>query len=100
MSNTRCSQRCEHPGFPGARSVCNVLVPWTNPSPVRSTGVRCGTAKGPWGLEWMYRIPGALSGCVVQYMRGTKVQNAVFPTLRTPRIPRSKLCVQRTGSLD
>eukprot|EP00976_Prorocentrum_cordatum_P004829 95047-Prorocentrum_minimum.AAC.2 len=27
-------QRCEHPGFPGASSVCNVRVPWTNPSPV------------------------------------------------------------------
>eukprot|EP00959_Pyramimonas_sp_CCMP1952_P437244 9154795-Pyramimonas_sp.AAC.1 len=25
-------QRCEHPGFPGACSVCNVLVPWANPS--------------------------------------------------------------------
>eukprot|EP00976_Prorocentrum_cordatum_P061943 1176523-Prorocentrum_minimum.AAC.3 len=30
-SKTRCYQRCEHPGFPGASSVCNVLVPWTNP---------------------------------------------------------------------
>eukprot|EP00976_Prorocentrum_cordatum_P116438 1196163-Prorocentrum_minimum.AAC.3 len=44
-------QRCEHPGFPGASSVCNVLVPWTNPSPVQSTGVQCGTAKGPFGLH-------------------------------------------------
>eukprot|EP00976_Prorocentrum_cordatum_P060859 1176074-Prorocentrum_minimum.AAC.3 len=34
-------------GFPGTSSVCNVRVPWTNPSPVRSTGVQCGTAKGP-----------------------------------------------------
>eukprot|EP00976_Prorocentrum_cordatum_P116007 1196099-Prorocentrum_minimum.AAC.2 len=32
-------QRCEHPGFPGASSVCNVPVPWTNPSPARGTGV-------------------------------------------------------------
>eukprot|EP00976_Prorocentrum_cordatum_P078895 1183315-Prorocentrum_minimum.AAC.4 len=40
-------QRCEHLGFPGASSVCNVRIPWTNPSPVRSTGVQCGTAKGP-----------------------------------------------------
>eukprot|EP00976_Prorocentrum_cordatum_P105988 1194366-Prorocentrum_minimum.AAC.2 len=30
-------------------------------------------------------------------MRGTKVQNAVLPTLQTSRIPRSKLRVQRTG---
>eukprot|EP00976_Prorocentrum_cordatum_P075151 1181804-Prorocentrum_minimum.AAC.1 len=43
-------QRCEHPGFPGASSVCNVLVPWTYPSPTRGTGVHCGTAKGPLGL--------------------------------------------------
>eukprot|EP00959_Pyramimonas_sp_CCMP1952_P031244 654875-Pyramimonas_sp.AAC.1 len=35
------------PGFPGASSVCNVLVPWTNPSPARGAGVQCGTAKGP-----------------------------------------------------
>eukprot|EP00959_Pyramimonas_sp_CCMP1952_P354632 7428689-Pyramimonas_sp.AAC.1 len=28
-------QRCEHPGFPGF--LCNVRVPWTIPSPVRST---------------------------------------------------------------
>eukprot|EP00976_Prorocentrum_cordatum_P106063 1194375-Prorocentrum_minimum.AAC.10 len=27
---------CEHQGFPGESSVCNVLVPWTNPSPVRT----------------------------------------------------------------
>ena len=26
--------------------MCNVLVPWTNPSPARGTGVHCGTAKG------------------------------------------------------
>eukprot|EP00959_Pyramimonas_sp_CCMP1952_P076334 1594937-Pyramimonas_sp.AAC.1 len=26
--------------FPGASSVCNVRVPWTNTSPVRSTGVQ------------------------------------------------------------
>eukprot|EP00976_Prorocentrum_cordatum_P114484 1195855-Prorocentrum_minimum.AAC.3 len=48
-------QRC--PGFPGARSVCNVLVPWTarrflgHPSPARGTGVHCGTAKGPLGFH-------------------------------------------------
>eukprot|EP00959_Pyramimonas_sp_CCMP1952_P206230 4313029-Pyramimonas_sp.AAC.1 len=30
-------QRCAHPGFPGASSVCNVLVPWT--------GVRRGARK-------------------------------------------------------
>eukprot|EP00976_Prorocentrum_cordatum_P105979 1194365-Prorocentrum_minimum.AAC.3 len=44
-------QRCEHPGFPGASSVCNIRVPWTNPSPVRSTGVYCGTARGPLGFH-------------------------------------------------
>eukprot|EP00959_Pyramimonas_sp_CCMP1952_P472254 9499750-Pyramimonas_sp.AAC.1 len=43
--------RCEHPGLPGASSVCNVLVPWTNPSPVRRTDVQCGTAKGPLGFH-------------------------------------------------
>eukprot|EP00976_Prorocentrum_cordatum_P020102 407524-Prorocentrum_minimum.AAC.1 len=37
-------QRCEHLGFPGASSVCNVLVPWTNPSPARGTSVHGGTA--------------------------------------------------------
>eukprot|EP00976_Prorocentrum_cordatum_P061283 1176233-Prorocentrum_minimum.AAC.2 len=42
-------QRCEHPGFPGASSTCNVRVPLTYPSRVRSTGVQCGTAKGPLG---------------------------------------------------
>eukprot|EP00976_Prorocentrum_cordatum_P035006 711932-Prorocentrum_minimum.AAC.1 len=29
-----CYQRCKRPGFPGASSVCNVLVPRANPSPV------------------------------------------------------------------
>eukprot|EP00959_Pyramimonas_sp_CCMP1952_P135725 2839472-Pyramimonas_sp.AAC.2 len=33
-------------------------------------------------------------------MRGANVQNAVFPTLRTSKIPTSKLRVQRMGSLD
>eukprot|EP00976_Prorocentrum_cordatum_P065036 1177732-Prorocentrum_minimum.AAC.1 len=33
-------------------------------------------------------------------MRGTNVQNASKETLRTPRLPRSELFVQRTGSLD
>ena len=31
--------------------MCNVLVPWTNPSPARGTGVHCGTAKGPLGFH-------------------------------------------------
>eukprot|EP00959_Pyramimonas_sp_CCMP1952_P085876 1796342-Pyramimonas_sp.AAC.1 len=44
-------QRCEHPGLPGASSVCNVWVPWTNPSHVRGTGVQHGTAKGPFGFH-------------------------------------------------
>eukprot|EP00976_Prorocentrum_cordatum_P118123 1196415-Prorocentrum_minimum.AAC.1 len=44
-------QRCENPGFPGASFMRNVRVPWTNPSPVRSTGVQCGTAKGPLGFH-------------------------------------------------
>eukprot|EP00959_Pyramimonas_sp_CCMP1952_P146487 3066264-Pyramimonas_sp.AAC.1 len=38
----------------------------------------------------MWRIPEASSRCVVQYMRGTNVENAVLPTLRTPRIARSE----------
>eukprot|EP00976_Prorocentrum_cordatum_P082527 1184845-Prorocentrum_minimum.AAC.7 len=39
-------QRCEHPGFPGASSVCIVLVPWTNPSPARGQeGVRRGSRR-------------------------------------------------------
>eukprot|EP00976_Prorocentrum_cordatum_P109037 1194951-Prorocentrum_minimum.AAC.7 len=45
------NQRCEHPGFPGASSVCSVQVPWTNPSPVRCTGVHCGAAKEPSGFR-------------------------------------------------
>eukprot|EP00959_Pyramimonas_sp_CCMP1952_P428480 8974564-Pyramimonas_sp.AAC.1 len=32
------------------RSLTNVMVPWTYPSPVRGTGVHCGTAKGPSGF--------------------------------------------------
>eukprot|EP00959_Pyramimonas_sp_CCMP1952_P059121 1234799-Pyramimonas_sp.AAC.1 len=40
-------QRCEHPGFPGASSVCNVRVPWITPSPIHGTSVHCGAAKGP-----------------------------------------------------
>ena len=44
-------QHCEHPGLPGVSSVCNVLVPWTYPSPARGTGVHCGTAKGPLGFR-------------------------------------------------
>eukprot|EP00976_Prorocentrum_cordatum_P084489 1185671-Prorocentrum_minimum.AAC.2 len=39
-SKTRCYQRCEHPGFPGVSSVCDVRVPWTNPSPVQIIGGR------------------------------------------------------------
>eukprot|EP00976_Prorocentrum_cordatum_P066161 1178197-Prorocentrum_minimum.AAC.1 len=45
------SQRCEHPGFPGASSVCSVLVSWTYPSPAQGTGVHCGTAKGSLGFH-------------------------------------------------
>eukprot|EP00976_Prorocentrum_cordatum_P069776 1179684-Prorocentrum_minimum.AAC.1 len=44
-------QRCEHPGFPGVSFVCNVPVPWTNPSPVRGAGEHRGTAKGPLGFH-------------------------------------------------
>eukprot|EP00976_Prorocentrum_cordatum_P008987 178936-Prorocentrum_minimum.AAC.1 len=38
-----CYQRREHPGFPGASSVCDARVPWTNPSPVQSAVVHCGS---------------------------------------------------------
>eukprot|EP00959_Pyramimonas_sp_CCMP1952_P404031 8465978-Pyramimonas_sp.AAC.1 len=51
VQNTGQYQHCEHPGIPGASSRCNVLVPWTNPSPVRGTDVHCGTAKGPLGFH-------------------------------------------------
>eukprot|EP00976_Prorocentrum_cordatum_P106147 1194394-Prorocentrum_minimum.AAC.2 len=39
VQNASC-QRCEHPELPGASSACNVLVPWTNPSPGVGGGSR------------------------------------------------------------
>eukprot|EP00959_Pyramimonas_sp_CCMP1952_P166300 3475838-Pyramimonas_sp.AAC.1 len=59
--------------FPGASSMCNVRVPWTpawtNPSPVRSTGVQCGNAKGrlgfhssaPLGVQRIVQVKGTRS---------------------------------------
>eukprot|EP00976_Prorocentrum_cordatum_P108594 1194872-Prorocentrum_minimum.AAC.4 len=57
-------QRCEHPGLPGASSVCKVRIPWTNPSPIRGTGEqrgkqRMGVAEGVCG-RGMWR--GAVGG--------------------------------------
>eukprot|EP00959_Pyramimonas_sp_CCMP1952_P031018 650662-Pyramimonas_sp.AAC.1 len=41
-------QRCKHPGFPGASSVCNVRVPWTNPIGIKgkSLGWECEYSLG------------------------------------------------------
>eukprot|EP00976_Prorocentrum_cordatum_P084696 1185773-Prorocentrum_minimum.AAC.1 len=84
VRNASC-QRCEHPGFPGARSVCNVLVPWTNPSPARGTGVHCGTAKGPLGFQGVRRgSGGSLEGAL------TALRLHLQP-VRDPRPP--PLCV-------
>eukprot|EP00959_Pyramimonas_sp_CCMP1952_P334674 7008420-Pyramimonas_sp.AAC.1 len=51
VQNASC-QRCEHPGFLGASSVCNVRVPRTYPSPVRSAGVQRSRGRSRRVLLW------------------------------------------------
>eukprot|EP00959_Pyramimonas_sp_CCMP1952_P474745 9503830-Pyramimonas_sp.AAC.9 len=51
-------QRCEHPGFPGDSSVCNVLVSWTNPSP-RGGSEGVGESEGVASVETRWRGGGS-----------------------------------------
>eukprot|EP00976_Prorocentrum_cordatum_P000528 10210-Prorocentrum_minimum.AAC.7 len=55
-SKTRRSQRREHPGFPGASSVCNVRVPGLIQVPTNEGGGTTG-----WGDDGVHAIVGELA---------------------------------------